>query len=537
MTPKTAFVIMPIKKEETDEHEHFLTIYSKYVKPILGEFQYEIIRVDEDIVPGPIDKKLVNYLATSDLVIADLSTLNPNVFYELGIRHALKAKGTILIVDDSITPHIPFNVHNYTTIHFNQEAKGLGKLMEKLRKTIKELQTSNITSDNPIYDWIDGQKARNRVDSSGEVINYSQLIDILDHAKFEADNNLTPRKILDEAQMAILETADNQPDLSKFLVALRKFIELKIFVRQPDEFVSFYELIEKTDLRGKLARETVEMGMTEYPTNSKIFRALIGHLAHSEKADDREIAKQKIKIKLKIEVNNRTVTGIDSLTNLGENVHLISLMLDAYHRDGLNDDALKIAENLLKQFPNSTAAARNYARALSNSGRSESEVIAAYTNAINCDDVDDVTARWFASYLWRKAKYAQAIEMIIFACRLDYSEADSFAMLAAIISAIMVPRNDIQVIRSGFKKPEWFKKELIIDCIWISKTCDNFGTDQRAMCNDAQKNAGITRDELTARYFYATRENAIEFILPLYEMVKSELTNKIIDVSTGQVNK
>jgi tetratricopeptide (TPR) repeat protein len=532
MTKKTAFVIMPIKKENTEEHDHFFTIYSNYVKPILTELEYNTIRTDEDINPGPIDKKLINYLTTADLVIADLSTLNPNVFYELGIRHALKSKGTILIVDDSITPNIPFDVHNYTIIHFSQELKGIGKLIEKLKKAIKDLQLNKTNADNPIYDWVGEHKTEsNTVDKTLD--QYTEFRDILERAKFEAENNLTPRKILEEAQMAILETADNQPDLSKFVLALKKFIELKIFVRQPEEFIWFYELIEKTDLKGKLSKEILDLAVAEYPSNSKILRSLIAHLAHSEKAEDRDQAKQKIKDKLKIEVNNRTVTGIDSLVNLGDNVHLISLMLDAYHRDGQNSDALKIAENLLKQFPTSTVAARNYARALSNSGNcTEADVIAAYTEAINCIDVDDVTARWFASYLWRRNKYQQAIEMIIFACRLDYSEADSFATLAAFVSEIMVPRNDIKLIKSGFTKPDWFNRELIVDSIWISKTCENFGTEQRAMCNNAQKNAGITGDELTARYFYATRENAIEFILPLYEKVKSALTNKITDVST-----
>ena len=59
---------------------------------------------------------MYNQLITADVVIADLSTNNPNAFYELGVRHALRPKTTIVIAENELKP--PFDV-NHTSYWFN----------------------------------------------------------------------------------------------------------------------------------------------------------------------------------------------------------------------------------------------------------------------------------------------------------------------------------------------------------------------------------------------------------------------------------
>src|ERR1043166_10028507 len=97
---RTCFVAMPIKRDGTEEYAHFMAIYDQGIKPVVAKSGYQIVRADEVQKTGAITRDVVQWLATADLVIVDLTDLNPNVFYELGVRHALRANGTIMIIDE-----------------------------------------------------------------------------------------------------------------------------------------------------------------------------------------------------------------------------------------------------------------------------------------------------------------------------------------------------------------------------------------------------------------------------------------------------
>lgn len=88
---------MPIKREGTVEHTHFKAIYEQVIKPAVTTLGYDIVRGDEVAEAGAITRDIVLRLSRAELVIVDLADLNPNVFYELGVRHVLRGKGTIMI--------------------------------------------------------------------------------------------------------------------------------------------------------------------------------------------------------------------------------------------------------------------------------------------------------------------------------------------------------------------------------------------------------------------------------------------------------
>ncbi len=96
---KQCFVIMPIGSGE--DYERCKDIYERMIKETVEDAGLELqcIRADEVSKPGAIIKDIMKRLYEADVVIADLSGLNANVCYELGVRHALKG-GTIMIVDD-----------------------------------------------------------------------------------------------------------------------------------------------------------------------------------------------------------------------------------------------------------------------------------------------------------------------------------------------------------------------------------------------------------------------------------------------------
>jgi len=94
-----AFVAMPFgTKPDADGDEiDFNSIYAEYIKPALEAAGMEVFRADEEEQAGEIRKDMFFELLVADLVVADLSIDNPNVWYELGVRHALRARGVVLI--------------------------------------------------------------------------------------------------------------------------------------------------------------------------------------------------------------------------------------------------------------------------------------------------------------------------------------------------------------------------------------------------------------------------------------------------------
>ena len=90
----------------------------------------EVIRADEELNPGSISNDIFTKLMHSKYVIADVTYPNPNVFYELGIRHAISPR-TILIREKD-APSIPFDISHLRYIEYTQEADGMDNLKRQL---------------------------------------------------------------------------------------------------------------------------------------------------------------------------------------------------------------------------------------------------------------------------------------------------------------------------------------------------------------------------------------------------------------------
>jgi hypothetical protein len=84
------FVVGPIGKEGSSERKHADLLLNAIVKQVLEgeEFGYKVKRADEDADPGMIGDRVITDIIRAALVVADLTDLNPNAFYELGIRHS-----------------------------------------------------------------------------------------------------------------------------------------------------------------------------------------------------------------------------------------------------------------------------------------------------------------------------------------------------------------------------------------------------------------------------------------------------------------
>ena len=100
-----AFVAMPfgVKRDSQGVEIGFNRVYTELIKPALEAAGLDVFRADEEGRAGDIRTDMFQELLIADLVVADLTLDNPNVWYELGVRHALRARGVVLICGGHVT--------------------------------------------------------------------------------------------------------------------------------------------------------------------------------------------------------------------------------------------------------------------------------------------------------------------------------------------------------------------------------------------------------------------------------------------------
>ncbi|MFZ2869781.1 hypothetical protein [Zavarzinia sp.] len=115
----TCFYITPIGEESSEQRAHSDLFLGNIVEPALEAFGLKVIRADTIDKPGMITRQIIEYITRARLVIADLSFHNPNVFYELALRHATRLPVVQIVrTGDSI----PFDVGQIRTIRIDNSS-------------------------------------------------------------------------------------------------------------------------------------------------------------------------------------------------------------------------------------------------------------------------------------------------------------------------------------------------------------------------------------------------------------------------------
>jgi hypothetical protein len=110
---KICFYISPIGEENSEERRHADFMMEYIIKPAVAEFHLTVVRADQMGKPGMIGKQVIEHILKARLVVADLSFHNPNVFYELSLRHATRLP-TVQV--KRAIDKIPFDLSQYRTI-------------------------------------------------------------------------------------------------------------------------------------------------------------------------------------------------------------------------------------------------------------------------------------------------------------------------------------------------------------------------------------------------------------------------------------
>lgn len=155
------FVDMPFGKKPDPQSGieiDFDQIYQRAIKPAVEAERLTCLRGDEESTGGIIHRAMFARLLLSEFVIADLTTANANVFYELGVRHAARPYTTIPIFATISAP--PFDVNMVRAIPYQLKkgklsADSARQLREGIQKRIRAALDGPVTRDSPLFELFD----------------------------------------------------------------------------------------------------------------------------------------------------------------------------------------------------------------------------------------------------------------------------------------------------------------------------------------------------------------------------------------------
>lgn len=176
---KTCFIVMPISDQDGYDKGHFTRVYNHIIKPACDKAGFEPIRADDEIKTNYIALDIVKKIISSDLVLCDLSSKNPNVLYELGIRQAFNKR--VVLIKDKKTGRI-FDIQGFRTIDYDESLRidEVEKSIASISNTLKETSTSKDGEVNSFIQLLSIQPAEitNKIELSQES---SLIMDMLEN--------------------------------------------------------------------------------------------------------------------------------------------------------------------------------------------------------------------------------------------------------------------------------------------------------------------------------------------------------------------
>ena len=153
------FVLMPFgrKMDAAGRVTNFDSVYEKIIAQAVSQAGLEPIRADEEKIGGTIHKPMFERLMLCHYAVADITGANPNVFYELGIRHAMRPRSTVIVFAEGTV--LPFDIALVRGISYKTDGAGEPVGVEATLAAIASQLTSargNPLDDSPIFQLVEG---------------------------------------------------------------------------------------------------------------------------------------------------------------------------------------------------------------------------------------------------------------------------------------------------------------------------------------------------------------------------------------------
>jgi MAP3K TRAFs-binding domain len=199
------FVLMPFgaKTDAGGMPIDFDVVYRELIAPAIRAAGLEPLRADEEVAGGIIHKPMFERLILCEYAVADLTTASANVFYELGLRHAVRPWSTVALFAEG--GRLPFDVAPLRAMPYPLTPAGTPADLDETRShLVKRLREARAAAadqppaDSPIYQLVDGypnQITRERTDVFREQVRYSA----------EQKQRLADARSKDESAVAAVE--------------------------------------------------------------------------------------------------------------------------------------------------------------------------------------------------------------------------------------------------------------------------------------------------------------------------------------------
>jgi len=183
MTLPLCFVLMPFgtKPDPNGLLIDFDTVYQQLIAPAIRGAQLEPLRADEEVSGGIIHKPMFERLVLCEYAVADLTTANANVFYELGVRHAVRPGSTVLIFAGGT--RLPFDVAPLRGLPYALDSSGKPANVDPARAELTarlNVAKQKGQGDSPLFQLLDGLQppdlARLKTDSFRDRVELSNQV-------------------------------------------------------------------------------------------------------------------------------------------------------------------------------------------------------------------------------------------------------------------------------------------------------------------------------------------------------------------------
>lgn len=283
---KTCFVITgfgPKTDFETGRVIDLDKTFDNLIKPAFDELDIDCFRAKEIRHSGIIDVPMYEWIYKADIVVADVSTLNSNALYELGVRHALRPNTTIVISEDQTK--YPFDLNHTVISKYEHLGKDIGvseanRFKAELKATVEAVLSSN-AKDSPVYTYLPKLQPPKFEDELPAIPekdeiqpSFSELVNDAEEAKnnkefkvagmlYEVCLKFEPQNVFLRQRLALVTYKSEKPTIKKALLEAENILkELK-----PDETTD----TETLGLSGAINKRLFEETKDEKYLNKSIW--------------------------------------------------------------------------------------------------------------------------------------------------------------------------------------------------------------------------------------------------------------------------
>jgi len=273
MPKKSAFVLMPFREDLNE-------VYDFLISESLEQAGYTARRADDIKSQSNILEDIIQNIAHSDLIVADLTGANPNVYYELGIAHALQRK--VILMTQEIT-ELPFDLRSYRVIGYDTHFSKMNQAKKQLIEYALEAFEGTLPFGNPVKDYIksnneiiqENNDSANSLPSELGILDlqvmledgFEKLKDIVEEVGAKLINEVTPQlnsstDNLNNGSPSAKEKIQIVQNMASYLKAYSNFIAPKN--QEYDNVLKSIEISLEQLLNGQFDASDTENNLSEF---------------------------------------------------------------------------------------------------------------------------------------------------------------------------------------------------------------------------------------------------------------------------------